>query len=460
MTRTPPTQQMVPPNNRHWRRSLLSVLLGVAFLAGPITGCGKPSADEMSPVGQVTRRPLSKMRSAINNGQWDLAWQYRDAVLAQHADDANVIALVAQVAGYQGDSQAVIDLLVKACEAEKFATTSRVQQTMVAMIGVGQSWRATEWLETVVAARPDEYTIRRWLFDLYIGTERLHQARPHGRYLVRQRQFDSSLLLALAGRFHRTKDLTYIKTLYERNPNDNRVLIREAIALFDANELDSSEKRLSEIHQSYPDFASAALWLGKVYAANHQMDQLREWINAQPQDIRKRSGYWLIVAQSMPPTQDIDQRTRCFWEAAKRDATSAQAWNGLNDAVEQLLQADLERVGIDDNTRRAIAGRAANAKRLDRAMDRFQRSGRISVSLSVQISQWLMSLGRPWEAEAWASIAIGLPADDAIDPQVNRDGIVKQMTAEMPWQITNDSPELKIDLSQFPLPGFLDRLEQ
>ena len=79
-------------------------------------------------------------------------------------------------------------------------------------------------------------------------------------------------------------------------------------------------------------------------------------------------------------------------------------------------------------------------------MERFDQMGSISRRLATDIAIELEKLGRLWEAEAWASIAMTLPRDDTVDVEGVRAKIVTQLTGQTPWQVTEGRPELQSEL--------------
>ena len=134
-----------------------------------ILGCGK-----VEPPGGVKLppRPLRSMKNAIRKGDWQTASGYCDAVLEKHGDEPDTIALVAQVAHSSGDVSRAADLLVRACEAESFSNSARIQQAMVALVGVGKLYDGIDMLEEAIAKQPVT-------FEHTPGEQGAHVERTH-----------------------------------------------------------------------------------------------------------------------------------------------------------------------------------------------------------------------------------------------------------------------------------------
>ena len=142
-------------------------------------------------------------------------------------DDAETIAKVARIAHETGKPDVAAELLVKSCRAESFKNAVRVQQAMIAMIGVGRLHEGMEMLEEAIQKQPLQHETRRWLFDFYMGTENRNAGVPHGRFLVRHRKFDLELLQSLSNTERRTQETQPLDEMTSRNPDDKRPLLGE-----------------------------------------------------------------------------------------------------------------------------------------------------------------------------------------------------------------------------------------
>ena len=69
---------------------------------------------------------------------------------------------------------------------------------MAALLAVGRIYDCMDLFQESIDLNPTQHSIRRRLYDMLWGTEDRPRAIPHGRLLVRHRQFDLSLLLSLS----------------------------------------------------------------------------------------------------------------------------------------------------------------------------------------------------------------------------------------------------------------------
>ncbi len=432
---------------------LLTTFCAVA--AARLAGCGgKPS--NSTAIEAVPPRPLRAMNSAIRRGQWQQAWEFSDAVLEKYADDPQVIATVAQLAHKNGKPGIAAELLVRSCRAESFQSELRNQQALIAMIGVGRLHEGMEMLEEAVEKQPLQYETRRLLYDLQMGSENRIAGIPHGRFLVRHRKFDLELLQTLSNTERRTLENKPLEDMASRNPRDKRPLMGEAKANFDSGDYPQSIEILRTIVQDHPDYIPAQALLGRALAASGQYDELEKWAaefdeeGGGPTDqIQDSVGYWLALGDWSRAKGYTAAAARAYWEAARRDADVMESWSKLSTALKQLQAAGTD---LPAATVESIEQRATQLSAFNQLKHRFERTGSISRAIVVDIVKTLRDLGRLWEAEAWASLALTLPEDDAVQTELVRAEIVAMLRQRTPWQLTDRHPELQADLAHLELP--------
>lgn len=418
----------------------------ICILLALIAGCGdsKPVA-EPPPV-----RPLRAMNSAIRKGLWQDAWTYRDQVLAEHAESPDAIASVARVAFELGKTEEAADLLAEACRVDSFRDPARVQQAMVAMIGVGQLYEAIEMLQQAVEAQPEQHATRRALFDLAMGSELRLVGVPHGRTLIRARQFDLELLDTLSNAERRSQEFASMEEMISRNPDDKRPLIGKAKYELDQGQSESASKILETIIEHHPDHLPAQSLYARTLAALGQFESLQQWADEAPEGIQQYPGYWLALGDWSRWKQDSPSAARAYWEATQLDPDIPEAWSKL---ATELRQALPQPSPEEQTLLSAVERRAEMLSALSQQRNRFDRSGRVSRAIVLDIAQKLQQLGRLWEAEAWAAVAPSLPEDDAVDPGKVRASIVAELKPDTPWQLTEGFPELRTRLDYLPAPA-------
>ena len=101
-----------------------------------------------------------------------------------------------------------------------------------------------------------------------------------------------------------------------------------------------------------------------------------------------------------------------------------ESWSKLNTTLQQLQSAGTK---FPPEMLASIENRATLLSTFNQLKQRFERTGSISRAIAIDIVNVLRDLGRLWEAEAWASMALTLPEDDSVPAQQVRDSIVAML---------------------------------
>lgn len=451
-------------------------LLAVGLLSTTLvffSGCnssskpdGSQAGDANSPTETPAKKklanPLGTLKLAIRNRRWDEAWEASRVILADHQIDADVagqqfssidpdtLVLIARAAHETDRAEQSTLLLRSACANESYQNAKRVRQTMIAMIGLGQYYDGLDFLEQALIAQPDQHETRRWLFDFYIGADERISAIEHGRTLVRARQFDVELLLALSNTERRTLDPKPLGQMVSRNPDDKRPLLGAAKSKFDESKFDDAIRLLEEIIDQHPDHHSSQAALGQSYAAARQFEKLKEWAANQTDGVQNYPGYWIAIGDWARAQSDSRSALRSFAQAATcSDPDVVQIWSRL---ATLLPEFSANKNGVTKELTEMVNDRAKQLSRFHQLKDRFERTGSISRAIALDIAQSLVKLGRLWEAEAWAAIAITLPEDDSVDVKGFRNELIKRLDSRSPWRNPEALPDFAALIAEFPLP--------
>ncbi len=434
--------------------SRLQFVAGICplIILGILGGCN--NSDESFVETEVAQRvedPLERLRNAASEERWADASLLIKPVLTVHAGDPDVLALVARVAHFSGDVQLACEVMRDACAVEAYKDPGRNQQAMLAMLASGRLFDAMSFLESVAAAAPEQTELRRTLFDFYIGCERRLSAQPHGEALIRQRKFDRDLLLGMADTSRRDFDWKPLKQMVDRNPQDCRPLIGRARKLVDQGDMSDAIDILTQITTQHPEDGRAVALHARYLANTARYEELVPFIATYHAPGQAEPEFWVAIGELALVNREIDQAIRAYWEATQRDPNLTEAWLKLATAIQQ---------GADPESRDklvSIVGRGQALSELDRYVAEFRQRGMNSVELVLKIASLLERLGRVWEAEAWAAVALTMAPtqnDVRLKEQVVelRKGIVSRMTSDMPLQIRDNQPALMVDLSRFPMP--------
>lgn len=388
------------------------------------------------------------MKAAVRGQVWHEAWMLAEPVLEKYPNDPDVMAMVAMVAHHMQHPNRSAELLVDACRTESFENEQRVQQAIIALVQVGRLHDSMDLLETALAAQPMQDETRRLLYDLCMGTEDRPRGMPHAQILIRHRKFDLDFLLAMSNTQQRTQDATPLIEMASRNPDDIRPLVGQARIKFDQSQFDETISQTRAIVAKHPDFQPAQLLLGRALAGAEKLQDIQEWAASQKPEIKSSADYWLTLGDWARSTGQRDAAVRSYWEATQREPDRTESWSKLSASLQLPDDADARQ-----EMRIAVDRRVSLLSTLNQSRSRFERTGKISRAICLEIIKSLEGLGRLWEAEAWASVALALPEDDEVPITETRQGILAMLSSDTPWQLTDGFPELETSLSRFKLPA-------
>ncbi|WP_186775591.1 CRTAC1 family protein [Rubripirellula tenax] len=389
---------------------------------------------------------LAAMRAAVNAGQWPLAFQYSDSVLARHHREPGVVREVAEVARRVGQPAIAIGLLEEACRAESYSDEPQVLEAVSARISVGQLHDAMKLLEDSLTIQPDHLESRRWLFDFYVGIEQPLDAVPHGLFLIRKRKFDVELLLALVRDHRRTLSTEPLDAMVVRNPSDRRPLIGKAKESFDAGNFDAAIELLKDIVTSHQDYFPAQALLGRSLAAARRFDEFQKWSESQSKEIQRFPSYWIALGDWAREAHREQAAARAYWEAARLGDLDVEAFSKLTILLRQLKWDDGV---IPPEVIASVESRLSRLSELSNAVARFTRTGQQSSADAASVAESLHRLGRFWEAEAWAAVATTMVKENDGTAKAIRAKIVTSLNKDTPWQLAE--PYHQLDLSGLPL---------
>ena len=422
------------------------VLIPCFVLGAGLLGCGgaKPTVDVPEAID-----PEHEFRYAFSKRNWAKAWEFAEQVLTADPDNLDLIVKAGIVANEVGETERAADLLVRACDIENYQSEQRVRQAVVGQISVGRLHEALQWLETVLQEQPDQHGTRRWLFDLYSNIDRRQAAIPHGQALVRKRQFDAKLLVALGMTDPISPKTEAVNTMVERNPDDRRPLLRVAANAFREQRYRDSVKELRGILEKHTKFAPAHAMLAHALVRAGEADEAAEQIRvASDHGAEQQPSFWFASAELALKQDDHSAALNAYLRAAACDYNQVNAWQGIVDATDRIamMQNSTGEDSTDQATKFPIdraKQRLSGLQKIEKSVDLFDRTGRISRQLAITIARELKLLGRIWEAEAWASLALTLPPDENVPVEQVRQEIVGLLNNDLPFQTLEGFEEIQ-----------------
>ena len=433
-----------------------SRVLGMFILTFVVLCCGcggDRSADETGDSPSVspkaTGTALEAAGMAANEKRWgDAKALIRDALI-EEGRDPRTLQLAAEIAFATGDSDAGMVYLVDASVADEYRDEALVQEVTMRLISLGRIYEAIDFLGDVVEAHPERHATRRNLFDFLVNVEEKYRAIPHGRELVRQRQFDLVLLYSLATLEQRDMETDSMATLSQINPEDLRLKLAGVREQFDQGDWDQAEAVLKEILLQTPGNTPAQILLGQFYVESGQVDQLPTWSQLVTPATTETWQYWDILGDWATAREQHAEAARAYWESTRRNLDVGDVFAKLATTLAMLKESGED---VDDGAIDACDQRAQLIGRFLHDKDRFYKQGNRSNAIAADVARSLLSLGRYWEAEAWVAIALTMPDEDVEQAVAARQQILSRLRNDTPWQVADGHPGVKLDLSDFPSP--------
>jgi tetratricopeptide (TPR) repeat protein len=399
------------------------------------------------------------MRSAIAMRDWQLARKHsREALIAQ-PDDPNVVTDAAKVLAMCEQPREAASLMVRAAELSEY-DPRRVDFAVRAFIDVGEINEAADFLETAVAANPDNTEMRIKLLGLLKELQRHDRIEPHYRRVIRDRKFDLLLLASFTDAPARKFSTQTLELMLERNPEDLRIRLAEARELLDRQDSTAAVQLLRQILATHPDFAPAHALLGQALVLDNRLDELHDWIKVAPVQCESYPSYWLTLGDWAADRGQLDRAARSYWEATRRDPNDGAAWMRLVASLQQIQDAGSDLAGL------VTPGQLSSAqKRIEHLLSlrqhykSFEFSSYESQREATEIARDLSDLGRNWEAEAWAAVATTLRSEPSPELASLRLAIVEDLKRDASWFSASKSPELAMDLSRLPVPEIVARTD-
>ena len=426
-------------------------------------GCAPKSTSTRTPPGSLAGPNAAQeaelsatelLHQAVQRQDWKAAEGLVEGALISSPSDPVVIEEVARVRAFTGKKREAARLLIDAATIADFQPDSRVQFAIRALIEEGELYKAIEFLEQVVQARPDQHDLRRTLLGFLGEAERYEKVPPHLQKLIQARHVDVPLLIAVTENSVRRFSGDTISTMVKRNPNDHRVrlaAVRQSLASRDAA---AAERVLKEIVEHHPSFAPAHALLGQTFMEDNRLDDLSKWAQQVPQESKRYASYWIAVGDFAAVNDRPDESIRAFWEATRCDPNSSTAWSRLAGSLRKN-QSDPSISGlVQEDQLLGMEARTNTLLELRTSFYIFSGSMKTSQTDATNVAALLFQLGRNWEAEAWSAVATQLKDDPAANLTQLRRQIVSRLRENQDWIATNWDPALQADLSQLPMPSF------
>lgn len=429
------------------------VLMAVFFLAS--AGCRPDPAtlrhDDESAVVEnsvaKSEKPTQTDRlqlavEAATRDEWSKAKQLMRQHLVTHPDETDLQQRLARIAQRKNEIGIAIEFLQSAIEINPRVSNSvYVDLAKLTMVS-GQAFETVSVYERLVTHYPSAIEDRFALTGLasMLGLEDI--AIEQLKWLAQHNRGDDEGLVVLAQPTQVEPDAEMCRKLLRLNPNDLRP--HYGLAKIDAMHQRWREvvRRLEPVVERHPHFLPAYALYGRGLAEIGDREEILQWQRAAPEGVEATAQYWLAAGGWAERHGEHAIAVRAYYEAAKREeANNAETLTRLSRSLRQINRND-DAEKVDD--RKRLLTRLHDAtKTLYERLTRSQQS-------ALDVADAMTELGRVWEAEAWARMALKLPDDRLPNAKTRYLSIRKRLTNETPWQTSGLLDSLRQDLADLP----------
>tara|TARA_R110002073_G_scaffold7245_6_gene41357 strand:- start:7580 stop:10582 length:3003 start_codon:yes stop_codon:yes gene_type:complete len=427
-------------------REAVAILFAMLFSSA--IGCGPSN----TPVDQPPTRQehaselrldhIAIARRAIAAKDWVSAETELRSQLVETPDNVLALEMAGDVASARGKMHESARLYQAAVDKHPRASIELFDKLAQQWTVAGCLFESLAVLQHAIKQYPSHPQFH---FDLaglgtLIGMEQVSTEQL--KWLAQHNQGNAEGLMALAAPRRIQPDESICKETLERCPDDLRN--HYPLARLDAANLKWLDvaQRLEGVVKQHGDFIPAQLLYGRALIELNRNDDVQQWHDQLPTGIEESADYWAVAGIWAEQQGNFEQAARAFWEAVQRD--------GSNDPETlKKLVVNLTRIGRGDASTR-LTQRVQQFAQLSDALDTFDWRDCQSQSAAITVAQNMEKLGRLWEAEGWARLALGLSNDKTADAQAAYLAIRKKLSADTPWQLPQGIIGNQIKLEDLP----------
>jgi tetratricopeptide (TPR) repeat protein len=310
------------------------------------------------------------------------------------------------------------------------------------LVRMGRAGEAEECLRDVLRRQPGRGDAS-FILAFVLGAQgRSWECLPLMHELLRQERCEiPQLLLVGLPTFYQIESPQFVELCLRTVPDDPTPLLAAARrAQTDGDDV-QSRALLEKIVATRPRLVEAQVRLGRLLL-DASVDDFLQWHERLPAEVENHPTLWETRGLWAERRADRRGAARCFWEALRRDPNLlvpaqhlAQVLTALD---ETALAAPFER-------------RAALLGRLTVPLQQIRVAPYPAAPLLRRISKLMEDLDRPWEADAWARLALrDEPASEWARESVGN--LRPVLASDPPLTLPAGDPTLSADLSAWPLP--------
>ncbi len=430
-----------------WRRWLWGICVPVClFLAGCSERVSedRPARTIVSEAAPSVEEQLAVAAAAVAQGQIDTAEQLLNQCLLANPDHPQALELSADLALKRGQAavaatiyQSAIDALGREAPPDLFNKWSKT------LLRAGRPYESIKALQELIERHPGDANARYDLAGMATAFGVPELALPALIWLVQKGQSDAEMLLVLADPARVKSDQESCQKLLKISGGDPRAEFAIARDHAIDQRWDRVARRLEPIVQQFPDFVEAYALYGQALSEQGRYEQLESWVSQAPQLASQSPLYWMVVGRWEQRRGHHRNASLAFWKSVSQGSLGSSViypesltlWASSLSSLKRSSDAAV----VADCISKQSDLRDALVLHLERSTQ--------SQAACMKVAEALAALGRLWEAEGWARIAVSLPEDPLPDIRERYLAIRGRLKVDTPWQLPEQAIAKRIDLS-------------
>jgi tetratricopeptide (TPR) repeat protein len=413
-----------------WTCGSVVLLLGLAFLSA--------RSREHS-----ATRVLAQARRELARGEYARAEGLARQLLAQAPGDQWALLVAAEAAIRQNRSDAALEYYRRIPDDGSEASVAGLFGAGEVLSHQGRLTEAEQNLRRALRHDP-HHQLSHYRLAFVLGiTGRRWESVPHLLELLRNGRFTVENLVMLGDLEQVMNEEALLESSRLAAPDDPLPLLGQARLVLARNEAKAAGELLRQVLVVLPHETEAQVRMGLLLLDSGRPDDFLEWHARLPIGADEHPDLWVVRGRWLMEHSELRPAARCFWEAVLRNPDSRQANYRLGQILNELDQPDKAA---------PFLRRAKLIQQLSTVLDGLFHNQHdvASMERAVILTE---SLGRVWEAWAWARSA--LAEDSGLTWAQERVARLEPLLRpEMPRTLAEYNPARKVDLSSFPLPDW------
>ncbi len=425
---------------------ILKAFVGVAVLSLVVQcGCHQssppPALDAASAESLDATSDLAFFANALratDARDWDVADDQLRKHLLVEPNDVRALELLGDVAAARGISDEAESMYRAAQLASTSPSRSLFDKRIKHLIRSGRPFDAIDVTQDLIEVFPNDPQPRFDLAGIAAAVGVTEAAIPSLQWLIQRGQSDEESLLVLADPERVEPDEETCKRFLALSDGDLRPGFGLAAFAALRGDWNSAAEQLAPIVQQHPGFEPAYALYGQCLFQLGDFAALATWQANAPATAEQSPEYWIVMARLHQHSAQHDLACRAFYQSLLLDPSS-------HPEVYAEFITSLYQIGRSEDAEKIAAEMTKLSAMRDALKIHLERSSQ-SQAACMRVADTMLGLGRVWESEAWARLAVSLPKDKLADLRPRYMEIREQLSVTTPWRLPTARIESKIDL--------------